>query len=58
MQDFEKYAAELAKLSHKTRKAAHILKEKDFGSFLGFTEQEIWGEADDFLKYEKWLKEQ
>ncbi len=58
MQDIKKYREELKKITpHKRMKRSHILVKNDFSKFAGFSVREIWGEFDDFSKYEQWLKE-
>ena len=58
MQDIKKYSKALQKIiPHKRIKHTHIMVKNDFKKFAGFTEKEIWGEFDDFSKYEQWLKE-
>lgn len=60
MQAFKKYKKELSKLPlHKITQKTHILKEREYIDFAGFTEREIWGDsAQDLQNYEDWLKEQ
>ncbi len=41
---------------HKNSNSKHIMLKKDYQNFSGFSENEIWGEFEDF-DYEKWLKE-
>lgn len=55
---FDKYKLKASKLiRHKKAKKSHILLEKAYKNFKGFSEIEIWGDLPDF-DYEKWIKEQ
>ena len=56
--NFGEYKLKASKLiRHKNYKVTHILLERAYQNFKGFSEVEIWGNLPDF-DYEKWIKEQ
>ena len=56
--NFGEYKLKASKLiRHKKHKVTHILLERAYQNFKGFSEVEIWGNLPDF-DYEKWIKEQ